>query len=65
MGHAEEKYQILEILLDAGFEFWMHGAWMGPNKEVKTKYTNATKLVEDFEAKMFDVNVLFRLRDQN
>lgn len=61
----EEKYQILEILLDAGFEFWMHGAWMGPNKEVKTKYTNATKLVEDFEAKMFDVNVLFRLRDQN
>lgn len=61
----EEKYQILDILLDAGFEFWMHGAWMGPNKEVKTKYTNATKLVEDFEAKMFDVNVLFRLRDQN
>ena len=61
----EEKYQILEILLDAGFEFWMHGAWMGPNKEVKTEYTNATKLVEDFEAKMFDVNVLFRLRDRN
>jgi FkbM family methyltransferase len=61
----EEKHQILEILLDAGFEFWMYGAWMGPNKEVKTKYTNATKLVEDFEAKMFDVNVLFRLRDQN
>lgn len=61
----EEKFQILEILLDAGFEFWMHGAWMGPHKEVETKYTNATTLVEDFEAKMFDVNVLFRLRDQN
>jgi hypothetical protein len=59
----DAKFKICKLLLDSGYELWMHGGWPGPSKEVKTKYTNPSDLVEDFQAGKFKENVLFRLRD--
>jgi FkbM family methyltransferase len=59
----EAKFKICKLLLDSGYEFWMHGAWPGPSIEVKTNYTDPSELVDDFQAGKFKVNVIFRLRD--
>ncbi|KAL7440328.1 hypothetical protein ACHAXM_007199, partial [Skeletonema potamos] len=59
----DAKFKICKLLLDSGYELWMHGGWPGPREGVKTKYTNPSDLVEDFQAGKFKENVLFRLRD--
>ncbi|KAL7530144.1 hypothetical protein ACHAXR_003334 [Thalassiosira sp. AJA248-18] len=61
--HSEDaKSTIVQLLFDAGYEFVMHGAWMGPNTKVLTKYNHSSELVKDFQAGKYKENVLFRLK---
>jgi FkbM family methyltransferase len=57
------KYKICDLLLDSGYEFIMHGGFLGPNEPVKVNYVNATELVDDFQAKKYKENVLFHLKN--
>ncbi|KAL7528170.1 hypothetical protein ACHAXR_004051 [Thalassiosira sp. AJA248-18] len=59
-AHSEDATStIVQLLFDAGYEFVMHGAWMGPHTE---KYNHSSELVKDFQAGKYKENVLFRLK---
>jgi FkbM family methyltransferase len=58
------KYKICKLLLDSGYEFYMHGAWQGPDQLVTVNYVNVTQLVADFQADKYKENVVFRLKDK-
>jgi len=59
--HAKSK--IIKSLFDAGYEFYMEGIWMGPNKGVQKEYDKWQDLLEDINKKKYGENVMFRLRD--
>jgi FkbM family methyltransferase len=62
-AHSKKvKSKICSLLLGAGYEFFMHGGYKGPNIEVKINYTNSSELVSDLQAKKYKENVLFRLK---
>lgn len=63
-GHSlHAKSKIIKSLFDAGYEFYMEGIWMGPNKRVEKVYDKWQDLVEDINKEKYGENVMFRLRD--
>jgi FkbM family methyltransferase len=57
----EVKSNMIQLLLEAGYEFYMHGGYMGPRKKVDQVYSNWEYLADDIIKKKFGENVMFRL----
>ena len=54
---------ITKLLVDAGYELYLHGGWMGPNKPVTKVYTRWEDLAADFiKNNVYNDNVMFRLQ---
>merc|ERR1719232_1572123 len=54
------KSKIIKLLSDAGYEFYMHGTWPGPDKVVQKNYSRWEDLAADI--KEYGENLMFRLR---
>jgi FkbM family methyltransferase len=60
---SQAKSEMLDVIFNAGYELYMHGAYKGPHKIVTEKYSNLKDLVDDIVANKFKENLLFRRRD--
>ena len=58
----EAKLGITTILFDAGYELYAHGNFRGPGTLVEKNYTKPQDLLVDLEARMYNENVLFKLK---
>jgi len=58
-----EKNEILELVLNSGYDLYMHGEWRGPNKIVEKKYESFKDLADDIYNKTYGENLLFRKRE--
>jgi len=59
----DRESKIVKELFDAGYEFYMHGKWMGPNEKVTKKYDEWQELVADIKNETYGENVMFQLRE--
>jgi hypothetical protein len=57
---SKDKYGMLEVIFNSGYELYMHGYFKGPSKKVEKKYTNYLDLAADITAKIYGENLLFR-----
>ena len=57
-----QKYAMMQVLFEAGYEPYKHGGYIGPRKVVKTKWENWTSLAEDIAKGKYSENLLFRRR---
>lgn len=57
----EVKSKMVQLLLEAGYELYMYGGYMGPGKKVDQVYTNWKSLAKDIQQKKYGENLLFRL----
>ena len=60
---SKDKYGMLEVIFNSGYELYMHGKFKGPSKKVEKKYTNYMDLAADITAKKYGENLLFRRRE--
>ena len=58
----EMKSKIIQLLFEAGYEFYMHGWWMGPFVEVEKEYNDWKDLAFDIHNRTYGENVIFRLK---
>jgi len=55
-----KTFIVRTLVKEANYELIMHGNWLGPNKEVTTKYDDWKDLEMDFLNNKFSENLLFR-----
>lgn len=60
----EEKTLVIKTLYEAGYEFYLHGHWMGPNNKVEKAYQGWEEVAQDFLNSTYGANVMFRLREE-
>lgn len=60
---VDAKRKIIRSLVDAGYELYMHGNFLGPSQNVTKVYSGWEDLVEDVINETYKENVMFRLRD--
>lgn len=58
-----DKRDIIKIMLENGYELYMHGAYLGPNKIVKKSYTHYKELLSDISSRVYGENLLFRKKE--
>mmetsp|Transcript_8576 Transcript_8576/g.16179 ORF Transcript_8576/g.16179 Transcript_8576/m.16179 type:complete len:460 (+) Transcript_8576:263-1642(+) len=56
----KDKREIIKIMLNNGYELYMHGAYLGPNKLVNKTYTHYKELLSDISSRVYGENLLFR-----
>lgn len=55
-----DKRDIIKIMINNGYELYMHGAYLGPNIRVQKSYTHYKELLSDISARVYSENLLFR-----
>ena len=60
---SKDKYEIVDVIFNSGYELVKHGAWAGPKRIVKKKYASHLDLSADLWANKYKENLLFRRRD--
>lgn len=60
-GHKEVD-QMLKILVESGYELFMHGRMRGPNNRVENKYSSSYDLTSDVIGGLYGENLLFKLK---
>lgn len=58
-----DKRDIIKIMLNNGYELYMHGAYLGPNTLVEKSYTHYKELLSDISSRVYAENLLFRKKE--
>jgi hypothetical protein len=60
---SKDKYDMLNIIFNSGYDLYMHGGFSGPKNLVTTMYSDYKDLASDICQGKFEYNLLFRRRD--
>jgi FkbM family methyltransferase len=61
---SKDKYDMLEVIFNAGYELYMHGGFKGPKHIVEKNYSTYLELAADVTEKKYGENLLFRRRKE-
>jgi hypothetical protein len=58
-----DKRDIIKIMLENGYDLYMHGTYLGPNNIVTKSYTHYKELLSDISSRVYGENLLFRKKE--